>query len=52
MSLMANGYGAIPVSYLNDFGIHVAKTLWHWKKSAYANQTEPKGYLLENAMPS
>ncbi|HPY08705.1 MAG: arginine--tRNA ligase [Patescibacteria group bacterium] len=45
--LMANGYGAIPVSYLNDFGIHVAKTLWHWKKNpAYANQTEPKGYLL------
>lgn len=24
----ANGYKAIPVSYINDFGIHVAKTLW------------------------
>lgn len=45
--LMANSYGAIPVSYLNDFGIHVAKTIWNWKKNpAYANQTEPKGYLL------
>ena len=45
--LMANGYGAIPVSYLNDFGIHVAKTIWNWKKNpAYANQIEPKGYLL------
>ncbi len=24
----ANGYDSIPVSYINDFGIHVAKTLW------------------------
>ncbi len=24
----ANGFEAIPVSYINDFGIHVAKTLW------------------------
>jgi len=23
-----NGFTAIPVSYINDFGIHVAKTLW------------------------
>jgi len=45
--LAANGYETIPVSYLNDFGIHVAKTLWNWKKNpAYSNQTEPKGYLL------
>ncbi len=26
--LAANGYKSIPVSYINDFGIHVAKTLW------------------------
>lgn len=26
--LNANGYKVIPVSYINDFGIHVAKTLW------------------------
>lgn len=26
--LAANGYTSIPVSYINDFGIHVAKTLW------------------------
>jgi arginyl-tRNA synthetase len=26
--LKANGHEAIPVSYINDFGIHVAKTLW------------------------
>lgn len=25
------GYHAIPVSYINDFGIHVAKTLWAFK---------------------
>lgn len=30
--LKANGYNAIPVSYINDFGIHVAKTLWFYKK--------------------
>jgi arginyl-tRNA synthetase len=26
--LDANGYKVFPVSYINDFGIHVAKTLW------------------------
>ncbi|HAM88791.1 MAG: Arginine-tRNA ligase [Candidatus Falkowbacteria bacterium GW2011_GWC2_38_22] len=26
--MSANDYQAIPVSYVNDFGIHVAKTLW------------------------
>jgi arginyl-tRNA synthetase len=26
--LAANGYKVLPVSYINDFGIHVAKTLW------------------------
>ncbi|MBU0620187.1 arginine--tRNA ligase, partial [Patescibacteria group bacterium] len=27
--LSANGYDIIPVSYINDFGSHVAKTLWN-----------------------
>ncbi len=45
--LRANGYKAIPVSYINDFGIHVAKTLWNWQKnSKYSESTEDKGYLL------
>lgn len=45
--LSANGYQAIPVSYINDFGIHVAKTLWHWQRTpAYAQQTGPQGRLL------
>lgn len=45
--LSANGYDSIPVSYINDFGIHVAKTLW-----AYLNfrkdetPEENKGYFL------
>ncbi len=30
--LNANGYKAMPVSYINDFGIHVAKTLWALEK--------------------
>ena len=30
--LSANGFTAIPVSYINDFGIHVAKTLWALQK--------------------
>ncbi|MFA5184438.1 MAG: arginine--tRNA ligase [Patescibacteria group bacterium] len=45
--LAANGYQAIPVSYVNDFGIHVAKTIWHWRRDkTYAERPEPKGYLL------
>jgi len=28
--LAANNYKAVPVSYINDFGIHVAKTLWRY----------------------
>ncbi len=28
--LANNGYTTIPVSYINDFGIHVAKTLWNY----------------------
>ena len=30
--LAANGFTSIPVSYINDFGIHVAKTLWALEK--------------------
>ncbi len=30
--LSANGYKSIPVSYINDFGIHVAKTLWAYEE--------------------
>ncbi|MFH0891851.1 MAG: arginine--tRNA ligase [Candidatus Falkowbacteria bacterium] len=26
--LTANGYKSLPVSYINDFGIHAAKTIW------------------------
>ncbi len=45
--LDANGFSSVRVSYINDFGIHVAKTLWNWKKNpAYANLDEPKGFLL------
>jgi len=48
--LSANGYKVIPVSYINDFGIHVAKTLWFWdtflaKIGASAKGLD-KGYLL------
>ena len=45
--LAANGYEAIPVSYINDFGIHTAKTIWNWQNNpAYAESEAPKGYLL------
>lgn len=45
--LTANGYNSIPVSYINDFGIHVAKTIWNWQRnSAFRNSSELKGYLL------
>jgi len=45
--LAASGYDAIPVSYINDFGIHVAKTIWNWRRDpVYAERPEPKGYLL------
>jgi len=45
--LAANGYKAIPVSYINDFGIFAAKTLWNWQKNPeYAQSDAPKGYLL------
>ncbi len=42
-----NGYRAISVSYINDFGIHVAKTLWNWRRHPeYAQVSGPKGKLL------
>ena len=45
--LSANGYDTIPVSYINDFGIFTAKTLWNWQKNPeYAKSDAPKGYLL------
>jgi len=45
--LQFNGYHAIPVSYINDFGIHVAKTLWNWQRHPeYAQTAGPKGKLL------
>lgn len=51
--LSANGYKVIPVSYINDFGIHTAKTLWwlyHEKnieaKKILASEPNNKGYFL------
>jgi arginyl-tRNA synthetase len=45
--LNANGYCSIPVSYINDFGINTAKTIWNWRRDpSYAERPEPKGYLL------
>lgn len=41
------GYQAIPVSYLNDFGIHTAKVLWKLNQST-SDQVVPenRGYYL------
>ena len=49
--LNANGYQSIPVSYINDFGIHVAKTIWNWQRNpkyqeSAEDKAEDKGYLL------
>lgn len=43
----ANGFKSLPVSYINDFGIHVAKTLWAYLEY-YKNAKPPenKGYFL------
>ena len=45
--LSANGYKSIPVSYINDFGIHTAKTLWAYLEF-YKNKELPanKGRFL------
>lgn len=29
----ANGYKSYPISYINDFGIHTAKTIWSYQKN-------------------
>lgn len=45
--LVFNGYKSLPVSYINDFGIHVAKTIWNWQRNKkYEESLEDKGYLL------
>lgn len=45
--LNSQGYHVIPVSYINDFGIHVAKTVWNWKLNpVYSERPENKGFLL------
>jgi len=46
--LLANGHKSIPVSYINDFGIHVAKTVWNYltNKEKWSQRLEDKGYLL------
>ena len=45
--LKACSYNAIPVSYINDFGIHTAKTIWNWQRNKnYQESSEEKGYLL------
>jgi arginyl-tRNA synthetase len=45
--LSINGYKSIPVSYINDFGIHVAKTIWNWQRDKkFKESQEDKGYLL------
>jgi arginyl-tRNA synthetase len=45
--LSANGFDSIPVSYINDFGIHVAKTIWAYRE--FYKKKEPgknKGEFL------
>lgn len=51
--LAFSDYQVIPVSYINDFGIHVAKTLWGWQFGKQRNKWQEelkqgvrKGYLL------
>jgi len=51
--LNAAGFKAMPISYVNDFGIHVAKTLWNYKSfeaelgKKLANlPIEDRGFLL------
>lgn len=45
--LAASGCEAIPVSYVNDFGIHVAKTIWQWQRNKeYRDRAGSQGYLL------
>jgi len=44
--MAVNGFKTIPVSYINDFGIHVAKTIWRLKKYQESEIPENKGYFL------
>ncbi len=45
--LEASGYHSIPVSYINDFGLPVAKTIWNWYRNPdYSKSSESRGYLL------
>jgi len=51
--LSANGFESIPVSYINDFGIHVAKTLWNYEnfiKKNYGSEDkipeDKRGFVL------
>lgn len=48
--LSAVGYRALPVSYINDFGIHVAKTIWQLTHEPI-NETDniARGFLLGKA---
>ena len=45
--LQINGYQVIPVSYINDFGIHAAKTIWAYQ-TFFSKEKLPadKGYFL------
>jgi arginyl-tRNA synthetase len=48
--LNAVGYKAVPVSYVNDFGIHVAKTIWQLKSQPIEGaSTVDRGYQLGQA---
>lgn len=45
--LSANGFEVVPISYINDFGIHTAKTLWlYLEKYKDEPQPENKGAFL------
>ena len=44
--LAANGFKSIPVSYINDFGIHVAKTVWKLKNRGMKDIPQNKGFYL------
>ena len=44
--LSANGFQVIPVSYINDFGIHVAKTIWFMDKYNQKPDSDNKGFFL------
>lgn len=45
--IKSQGKKVVPVSYINDFGIHVAKTIWNWRLNpVFSERPESKGYLL------